>query len=138
MTISDMNTIANSTTRCETPLFRVIIAGSRDFADYSTLRGVCNNILADKSQTHRIVIISGGAAGADLLGEEYAREKGYEVRQFPADWKQFGIAAGCIRNGEMADNADGLIAFWNGKSRGTKNMIDTAKRKNLPARTIMV
>lgn len=118
------------------PEFRVIIAGTRDFNDYQLLRDKCDAILSAKRQDSNIVIVSGTARGADRLGERYARERGYEIRQFPADWLNDEKKAGPIRNAKMADNADALIAFWDGQSRGTKNMIETAKRKGLAVRTI--
>ena len=118
------------------PEFRVIIAGTRDFSDYQLLRDKCDAILSAKRQNSNIIIISGTARGADRLGERYARERGYEIRQFPADWLNDEKKAGPIRNAKMADNADALIAFWDGQSRGTKNMIETAKRKGLVIRTI--
>ena len=115
--------------------FRVIIAGTRDFSDYQLLRKKCDAILSRK-QDSSIVIVSGTARGADRLGERYARERGYKIERFPADWDNDGHAAGPIRNAKMADNADALIAFWDGQSRGTKNMIDTAKAKGLAVRVI--
>ena len=118
------------------PEFRVIIAGTRDFSDYQLLRDKCDAILSAKRQDSNIIIISGTARGADRLGERYARERGYEIRQFPADWLNDEKKAGPIRNAKMADNADALIAFWDGQSRGTKNMIETAKRKGLAIRII--
>ena len=118
------------------PEFRVIIAGTRDFSDYQLLRDKCDAILSAKRQDSNIIIVSGTAKGADRLGERYAREQGYEIRQFPADWLNDEKKAGPIRNAKMADNADALIAFWDGQSRGTKNMIETAKRKGLVIRTI--
>lgn len=107
---------------------KVIIAGSRDFIDYAKLKLVCDFTL--KNQIN-VEIISGNASGADKLGERYAKEKGYPLKQFPADWKKNGKAAGPIRNKQMAEYADGLIAFWDGKSRGTKSMIDLAKNHGL-------
>ena len=118
--------------------FRVIIAGSCSFQDYDRLQAVCDNILSQKRMTHTIVIISGTARGADALGEQYAHERGYALRRFPADWQQYGKAAGPIRNRQMAENADGLICFWNGHSPGARNMIRTANRKGLQVRTIIV
>jgi len=67
----------------------------------------------------------------NILGEHYAKEKGYKITQFPANWKRYGKAAGPKRNQEMANYADVLIAFWDGKSRGTKHMIELAKNRNL-------
>ena len=116
--------------------FRVIIAGGRDFNDYSLLKAKCDNILADKTATHRIIVVSGAAKGADILGEQYAREKGYTVERYPADWNTHGRAAGPIRNTQMANSADALIAFWDGQSKGTKSMINIAKTKGLGVRVI--
>ena len=116
--------------------FRVIIAGTRDFSNYELLKEKCDNILSTKRQDSNIVILSGTAKGADRLGERYARERGFLLRRFPADWDKDGNKAGPIRNAKMADNADALIAFWNGTSRGTAHMIMTAKEKGLATRVI--
>lgn len=116
-----------------TPLYRVIIAGSRDFDDYGMLCESCDRFLAQKHQTHDIVIVSGTARGADQLGERYAHERGYAVEKYPADWNRDGKAAGPIRNAQMAMVADALIAFWDGNSRGTQNMIDLARLKPYPS-----
>lgn len=116
--------------------FRVIIAGSRTFSNYQLLRDSCNSLLSEKQRTHTVVVISGTAQGADRLGERYARERDFQLRRFPADWNRNGKAAGIIRNAQMAENADALIAFWDGKSRGTRNMIETAKKKGLAIRII--
>lgn len=113
-------------------MFRVIIAGGRDFNDYLTLKKYCDHVLQDKGE---VIIVSGKANGADKLGEQYAKEKNYPIAEFPADWKTYGKSAGFIRNAEMAKYADALIAFWDGKSKGTKNMIDTAQKENLSIRT---
>jgi hypothetical protein len=66
------------------------------------------------------------------MGEEWAKKNGCPVKLFPADWNTHGTAAGPIRNKQMAEYADGLIAFWDRKSKGTKNMIDTAISHGLP------
>lgn len=116
--------------------FKVIIAGTRDFADYELLKEKCDAILSSKKMDYNIVIVSGTARGADRLGERYAREKGYQIDRYPADWDRDGNSAGPIRNALMADNAHALIAFWDGRSRGTMNMIDTAKAKGLMVRTV--
>lgn len=99
-------------------------------ADYELLKEKCDFYLQNK-KPENIVIVSGHASGADALGERYAQERGYELETYPADWKVHGRAAGSIRNAQMASVAHALIAFWDGKSRGTKNMIDTAKKHNL-------
>lgn len=100
---------------------KVIIAGGRDFSDYEVLRERCDFFLKTKSN---IEIVSGAAKGADSLGERYANERGYSLTKFPADWDTHGKSAGYIRNAKMAAYADALIAFWDGKSKGTKNMIE--------------
>lgn len=115
---------------------KVIIAGSRDFNDYELLKTKVDNILSQKKKTHKIYILSGKARGADSLGERYAAEHSLEVLSFPADWDTFGKRAGVKRNAEMANEADALIAFWDGESHGTKHMIDIATKKGLLVRTI--
>lgn len=106
---------------------KIIIAGSRDFNDYETLKKVCDFML---SRQDEVEIVSGTARGADLLGERYAKEKGYPIKQFPADWSK-GKGAGYIRNEDMAKYSDALIAFWDGKSKGTEHMINLAKKHGL-------
>lgn len=113
---------------------RVIIAGGRDFQDYGLLQTKCNNIL--KNIKGRITILCGKAKGADTLGEWYAKANMYDISYYPANWNKLGKAAGYIRNKEMAENADCLIAFWDGVSKGTKHMIDLAKEKGLKIRII--
>ena len=112
-------------------MFKVIIAGGRDFNDYQKLRSFCNKVLINKKD---IEIISGKARGADSLGEKFAKENNYQIVEFPADWNKFGKKAGYIRNEDMAEYADALIAFWNKRSAGTKNMIDIARNSGLPVR----
>jgi len=118
----------------EKPLFRVIIAGGRYFNSYAMLCNYCDKILSNKAITHNIEIVSGCCEGADLLGIRYAQERGYSCLRMPADWMNEGKAAGPKRNRRMAEVSNALIAFWNGESRGTKNMIDTAKELGLLVR----
>ncbi len=110
---------------------KVIIAGGRTFKDYVTMRNYCDLILSNQKD---IEIVSGTANGADKLGEQYAREKRYALKQFPADWDTYGKGAGYKRNEQMALYADALIAFWDKKSRGTKHMIDLAEKHGLKIR----
>ena len=112
---------------------RVIIAGGRDFKNYELLKEKCQKILANQKE---VIIISGGANGADKLGERFAKEFNLKLVQFLADWDKFGKSAGFIRNKEMADNADALVAFWDGVSKGTRHMIDLTKEKGLKVRVI--
>lgn len=116
-------------------MFNVIVAGGRDFNDYELLKKSANFLLQNIPE-ECIQIISGMASGADTLGYKYAIECGYPCLKFPAKWDIHGKAAGHIRNKAMAEYADALIAFWDGKSRGTKDMIDIAKQKNIMYRIV--
>lgn len=118
------------------PIYKIIIAGGRDFMDYNLLKEKANKILQEKRVSYKIVIISGCARGADTLGLRYASENAFDVEEYPADWDKYGKKAGYMRNVEMAKNADALIAFWDSKSKGTKHMIDIATERNLPIRVI--
>lgn len=118
------------------PLFRVIIAGSRSFSDIELMRLKCDAILKAKVDTHEIVIVSGTAGGTDKLGEQYASERGYKVHRYPAKWDEFGRRAGYIRNQQMMDNADAVIVFWDGVSKGSRHMMDIAEAANAPLRVV--
>ena len=113
---------------------KIIIAGGRDFDNYDLLCQKVDKILSRQSE---IEIVSGTAKGADKLGERYATERGYPIKRFPADWGQYEKRAGYIRNEDMAEYSDALIAFWNNKSKGTKHMIDIAKQEGLLVRIII-
>lgn len=115
---------------------KVVIAGSRHCDDYS-------QVLAAISDSGFIIteVVSGGngrmdeetekVTGVDLMGDNWAIARDITVKRFPADWYNLGRSAGPIRNEEMAKYADALIAVWDGKSRGTQNMIYFAKVYNL-------
>jgi hypothetical protein len=107
---------------------KVIIAGGRNFNDYNLLS---KNVYEFTLYQPDIEIVSGCANGADKLGEKYANFYGIPIKRFPADWNRYGRQAGYLRNKQMAEYADMLIAFWDGKSKGTKHMIDLAKINNL-------
>ena len=113
----------------------MIIAGGRNFNNYELLREMCYHMLSKKKDTHKVIVVSGHAAGADALGEVYALERGFGLETYPADWSR-GRMAGPLRNERMARVADALIAFWDGKSRGTKNIIDLANMKGIPVRIV--
>lgn len=69
-------------------------------------------------------VVSGTTKGVDKLGEWWAHAEVINVKQFPAEWKTYKNSAGIIRNESMAKYADALVAIWDGKSKGTKDMID--------------
>lgn len=120
-------------------LFRVIIAGGRDYHDYAKLTSVCDNLLGQMLKGGSIIeIVSGTANGADKLGERYAIEHNYRLQLMPANWATFGKSAGYRRNLQMAEYADALIAFWSGNTEGsgTNHMINIARNLKLPTRVI--
>jgi len=114
---------------------KVIIAGSRDFDSYRLLKFKLLHLLSKYDLTE-VEIVSGGARGADSLGERFAREHGCKIKRFIPDWDGLGKQAGFIRNWDMAKYADACVAFWDGKSKGTKHMIDLAKREGLNVRVV--
>lgn len=116
-------------------MFKVIVAGSRGFSDYEMLERKLDRILVNKV-SEGIEVVCGEARGADALGKRYALNRGYKVSSFPADWKKYGVSAGFRRNWEMADYADALVAFWDGKSSGTQHMIMAAEVREMPMRVI--
>lgn len=93
---------------------KVIIAGGRDYNNYSELERYCDTILANQTD---VEIVSGTAKGADSLGERYATERQLPIKRFPADWDRLEKTAGYIRNKEMAVYADAVILFWEVKQR---------------------
>lgn len=103
---------------------KVIIAGSQTIKRMA----IIEKAIADADFTITEVV-SGAAPGVDTVGAEWARINDIPVREFPADWRGFGRSAGMIRNQQMAEYADALIAVWDGKSRGTSNMIDSMRRR---------
>lgn len=118
--------------------FRVIVAGSRSFSNYSLLSLVCSQKLFEWLERFPagvevdVAVISGTARGADKLGERWAAENGYGLLLYPADWDRWGKSAGPIRNAEMVAVADAAILFWDGSSRGTANCLELCQTKGIP------
>lgn len=106
---------------------KVIIAGSRDITDkWAIVEAVgATDWIIDE-------VVSGAARGVDTLGEEFAAIHNIPIKQFPAEWDVHGKSAGYVRNYAMAQYADALIAVWDGKSKGTLNMINTMANLNKP------
>lgn len=115
--------------------FKVIVAGSRGFTDYDLLCAKLDRMLS-KVTTREIIIVSGTARGADQMGEQYAKDRGYRCLRLPADWQKFGKRAGYMRNEDMARIADAAVLFWDGKSPGTKHMSDLADKYELQKRIV--
>lgn len=111
---------------------KLIIAGSRDLKDKdSEIRKRIAAILSEL-QIKPTEIVSGRAVGPDQIGETFARLFGITIKEMPADWTKHGIAAGPIRNRQMAEYADIAIVFWDGESAGSKNMIKEMSRVKKP------
>ena len=113
---------------------KIIVAGSRDITDYNFIQNNLDVILRNTKK--KVEIVSGGARGVDTLAIQYAKGRQLSFKEFSANWNEHGKAAGPIRNAEMAHYSNGLIAFWDGISRGTKNMIDTMDKLNKPYKVI--
>lgn len=115
---------------------KLIVAGGRDFADYKLLEEVLWDISKRMPEDTGVSLVSGMARGADALAVRFARENNVKLHEFPANWDLYGKSAGYKRNTQMAQFADGLLAFWDGKSRGTAHMIKTMESMSKPVRVI--
>ncbi len=129
---------------------KVIIAGGRKFNNYTFAFNKLNYLFMNTDKS-TIEIVSGACStgvrtfvrpdgtnvcGADGLGEKYAHNLGLKTHHFPADWSTFGKQAGFLRNQQMADYSTHLVAFWDGLSRGTEDMIRKANIKGLKVKIV--
>ena len=105
------------------------IVGSRGFNDYQFM---VNHVDLTGVDT----IVSGGARGADSLGAQLAKERGLGLIVFPADWKTHGVKAGFLRNTQIVEASDQIIAFWDGTSRGTMDTVSKARAAGKPVTLI--
>lgn len=109
----------------------IIIAGSRNFTNYQLLSKALRRIIDRFYKNESITVVSGCARGADRLGEIFANNNNYNIIKKPAEWDLYGKRSAWLRNEEMAKIGDVLIAFWDMKSKGTRNMIKLANKYNL-------
>jgi len=114
--------------------YKVIVAGGRKFSGAARMAEKLDTYLANHMGD--AMILSGGAIGADRMGESYAHKRELECIRIPAPWDELGKSAGYVRNDFMAQHADACIVFWDGKSRGTKHMIDCSIKRRIPLRVI--
>lgn len=119
-------------------VFYVLIVGSRSFSNYDLLEKRCNYLLKNYK---KIIVVSGGANGADSMARHYAKQHNLGYVEFPAKWDLYGKRAGFIRNEEMhkfiADHPErGCICFWDGASKGTQHNFGLCKRFNTPLRVV--
>lgn len=103
---------------------RLAIVGGRDFQNYELMKAKLAEL---RKSTNIIQVVSGGARGADSLGERWADENGIPKRIFPAQWDKYGKSAGFRRNKDIVANCDVVAAFWDGESRGTAHTISLAR-----------
>lgn len=115
-------------------MFRVIVAGTRSFSNYPFIASKLDRLLVRRADA---MILTGDAPGVDACAARYARERRLSFEIYEADW-DMGEQAGPIRNATMASEADALVAFWDGKSRGTADMISKAKGYGLEVRVIRI
>lgn len=117
-------------------IFKVCICGCRTFNDYEFFKEKCLFYL--KNKLPKVIIISGGAKGADALAVRFAEEFNLGVMTFKPRWDIYGKAAGPKRNEDMVLTADGVIAFWDFKSRGTKSTIQFCKKHNVDCKVVKI
>ncbi len=116
--------------------YKLIVAGGRDFNDPVLLDKELRRVIEELPGDLVVSIVSGMAKGADRLAYEWAKRNKCRVYERYADWRSEPRRGGFIRNSAMADESQGLLAFWDGKSRGTEHMITVARNKNLYVRVI--
>lgn len=116
--------------------YKLIVAGGRDFTDYDHMLRVMLAMVDHEFADKTLAIVSGMARGADALGVRLATDYKLPLYKFPANWNGLGKRAGFIRNAQMGDFADALLVFWDGQSKGTKNMVDYMHKLNKPVHII--
>lgn len=107
---------------------RVVIGGSRDYSEYNNFKLRVTEILIKEASGCNITVLSGHCRGVDLMAEKLADELGCCLEIYPPDWHKYGKGAGVVRNREMVNSCDIVIAFWDGKSKGTHNLITLAEK----------
>jgi hypothetical protein len=115
---------------------KIGIIGSRTFNNYELLKEVMSDYIYQGSLLDCELVVSGGANGADKLGERWAKENGIPTLIFKPDWGKYGKSAGFIRNEDIIKNSDFVVAFWDEVSKGTKSSIDLAMKHDIPVRIV--
>ena len=104
----------------------IAIVGGRDFSDYTLLKERLSRYISIYGVPENIVL--GGAKGADTLAAQFATEMDIPLLVFKPDYQKYGRGATLVRNTQIIENADVVFAFWDGKSKGTKDSITKAKK----------
>lgn len=110
---------------------KITIGGCRDYNDYETFCSFAEECINEHS-ANDITVLSGHCSGVDMMAERFANEKGYSLEIHPAQWNRYGKAAGPIRNKIMVEKSDLVIAYWDYKSKGTRDLIECAEKLNKP------
>lgn len=118
--------------------FYLIVVGSRDYNNYNEMSKILDFLLQNQKDKN-IVIVSGGAKGADRFAEIYAQNHNYQIQIIKAEWNKYGKSAGYLRNKKMHEFIKdkphkGCVCFWNEKSKGTQHNFSLAKKYNIPLR----
>ena len=114
-------------------MFKVIVTSTKTFNDYSLLKEKLDFYLQNKTD---VMILSGGVKGADELGVRYAHEKGYILKQIDTEWNKYGELAEAKRNERMVQEADACIVFWDGVSNDAMNIMENARKYNIPIKIV--
>lgn len=118
---------------------KVGIVGSRKFTDWEVFKAAMIVFFPQPYVNTTIdLVVSGGAEGADTLGELWADRHGIKTKIIKPDWKRHGKQAGFVRNGEIVAESDVIVAFWDGQSRGTQDTIAKAKMYKKPTVIIYI
>lgn len=110
---------------------KIAIVGSRKFRELSLVKDYIDSLPLDT------IIVSGGALGVDQMAEASALARGMTTQIYLADWKNFGRKAGAIRNAEIVAEADEVVAFWDGESKGTAITIEFTRKAGKPLKIIV-
>ena len=120
---------------------KLIIAGNRNFKSYYFVLDQFSQYLDYLEETkpnNKFILVNGLATGVDALAYKIAKANNMKIKEFPADWDKHPRAAGPIRNAQMADYATELLAIWDHKSKGTKNMIEQMQQRNKPVKIVRI
>lgn len=117
-------------------IYKIVIGGCRYYNNYTAFTKIVDICLSKIKNEKEIVILSGHCSGVDKMAERYAEENRYKLEVYPAQWEKYGKSAGPKRNEIMVKNSNAVIAFWDYKSRGTKNLITLSKKYSKPIRII--
>lgn len=110
---------------------RLIVSGSRDICNEILVCGILQRYYVEVFDFDVDAVITGGARGVDSIAHKWARLIGLRTIVRNADWDRYGKSAGPIRNREMLEYGNTLLAIWNGKSKGTKDMIDISLKRGV-------